>query len=167
MKPYEIVARRAESHSDEYYANKNKQGLNQGMTISAKDSVLNRILACISWLDRMPGRDDIKEPYVKRIWKAYQEVQEGNIDDTVAISEVLNTKRVERLEDLSPDVKENVGAFSSVKMTQLGTDYRGGKSDPYWKPPKKTKSRTLVGKELEDAYESYLQLRKDGDTEST
>ena len=86
MKPYEIVARRAESHSDEYYANKNKQGLNQGMTISAKDSVLNRILACISWLDRMPGRDDIKEPYVKRIWKAYQEVQEGNIDDTVAIS---------------------------------------------------------------------------------
>jgi len=49
----------------------------------------------------------------------------------------------------------------------LGTDYRGSKSDPYWKPPKKTKSRTLVGKELQDAYESYLQLRKNGDTEGT
>lgn len=164
MKPYEIITRRAEEAVSEHYGNKNKQDPTRGLHVSAKDGLLNRILDCVSWLDRMPGSKEKKAPYTRRIWHAYLAVQEGNIDDKTAIPEILGGRRLEYIEDQpdEPSIADSgIGTggsgYASIKLKDMGTSITGTKSDPYWKPPRKSKPRTLEGQEKQEAYEQYLQ----------
>lgn len=164
MKPYEIIARRAETYAHERFGNKNKQDTDGHLRVTAKDGLLNRILECVSWLDRMPGSKQKKAPYTKRIWDAYLAVQEGSIDDKTTIPEILGGRRLEYIEDQpdEPSIADSgIGTggsgYASIKLKDMGTSLTGTKSDPYWKPPRKSKPRTLEGQEKQEAYEQYLQ----------
>ena len=164
MKPYEIIARRAENYVSDYYGKKSRQGTTQGIKVSTKDGLLNLILDCVSWLDRMPGSKQKKAPYTKRIWDAYLAVQEGSIDDKTTIPEILGGRRLEYIEDQpdEPSIADSgIGTggsgYASIKLKDMGTSITGTKSDPYWKPPRKSKPRTLEGQEKQEAYEQYLQ----------
>ena len=160
MKGYEQLARRAEKEADEYYRSKNKQ--NDTLQVSAKDGLLNRILACVSWLDRLPGSKQKKAPYTKRIWDVYLAVQESGIDDKTTIPEVLNSSRNLYIADVPETSIADSGigtggsGYSSVVYKDMGTQITSKPADPYWKPPKKSKARTLEGEEKADAYRQYL-----------
>ena len=163
MKPYEIITRRAEEAVSEHYGNKNKQDPSRGLHVSAKDGLLNRILDCVSWLDRMPGSKEKKAPYTRRIWHAYLAVQEGNIDDKTAIPEILGGRRLEYIEDQpdEPSITDSgIGTggmgYATIKLKDVGTSMTKGKEDPYWKPPKPKKCRTLEGEEKQQAWREYL-----------
>ena len=56
MKPYEIVARRAEEYSKRLWDG------DVALQPTQKDGTLNLILDLISWLDRMPGSKEAKAP---------------------------------------------------------------------------------------------------------
>jgi len=160
MKAYENLARRAEQAADEYYRKKNRQ--NDTLQISAKDGLLNRILACVSWLNRLPGTPQKKATYTKRIWDAYLSVQESDVDDKVTIPEVLNSSRNLYLTDIPETSIADSGigtggtGYSSVVYKDMGTQITGKTVNPYWKPRKRSKARTLEGKEKDDAYRQYL-----------
>lgn len=163
MKPYEIIARRAENYVSDYYGKKSRQGTTQGIKVSTKDGLLNLILDCVSWLDRMPGSKQKKAPYTRRIWHAYLAVQESSIDDKTTIPEILGGRRLEYIED-QPDepsiVDSGIGTggmgYASIKLKDVGTSITKGKEDPYWKPRKPKKCRTLEGEEKQKAWREYL-----------
>jgi hypothetical protein len=163
LNPYEIITRRAEEAISEYYGKKNKQDKTRGLSVSAKDGILDRILECVSWLDRMPGSEQKKSPYTRRIWHAYLAVQEGSIDDKTTIPEILGGRRFEYIED-QPDepsiVDSGIGTggmgYASIKLKDVGTSMTKGKEDPYWKPRKPKKCRTLEGEEKQQAWREYL-----------
>ena len=95
MKPYEIMARRAEVYEAENRDSIAKTEKTQGFNVTVKDAVLSRILSCADWLNRMPGSKEKKAPYTKRIWDCYLKVQKGNLDDTTMIPELIGGERTE------------------------------------------------------------------------
>ncbi len=54
MNPYEIIVRRAEEYSKTLRSGQEKTALSQSLSVTVKDGLLNRILSCVSWLDRLP-----------------------------------------------------------------------------------------------------------------
>ena len=89
MKPYETIARRAEEYAITYREASEKTADSQSYNVTVKDSTLSRILSCADWLDRMPGSKEKKAPYTKRIWDCYLKAQNGNLDDTTMIPQLI------------------------------------------------------------------------------
>ncbi len=168
MKPYEIIARKAEEYAKQNWSAKEKSSLTTGFSITQKDSLLNRILDCISWLDRLPGSKEKKSPYAKRIWDSYLKVQEGKSNDTMIIPELLGGNRVEYLEDQAVETSiadSGIGTgglgYASVRSQDIGTAYRGKQQDPYFQKMDKKPVRTLEGDEKEQAYADYLKNKEE------
>jgi hypothetical protein len=168
MKPYEIIARRAETYLTESRDAIAKTEITQGFNVTVKDSTLSRILSCADWLDRMPGSKEKKAPYTKRIWDCYLKVQSGNLDDTTMIPQLIGGNRIEYLEDqaVEPSIADSgIGTgglgYASIQEQSIGTQYRQKPKDPYWndKIPK-SECRTLEGEEKEQAYEDYKKNTK-------
>jgi hypothetical protein len=164
MKPYEIMARRAEVYEQENRDSIAKTDKTQGFNVTVKDAVLSRILSCADWLSRMPGSKEKKAPYTKRIWDCYLKVQQGSLDDTTMIPELIGGERTEYIEDnviQSSIADSGIGTgglgYASIQEQSIGTQYRQKPKDPYWndKIPK-SKCRTLEGEEKEQAYRDYL-----------
>ena len=159
MKPYEIVTRRAEEYADRNQPN------DVDFQPTHKDGALNLILDCMSWLDRMPGTNQKKAPYIKRIWAAYLKAQTNEkSDDTKIIPQMLGGHRVDYLEDITYDLSSladnGIGTggmgYASIKLKDVGSALTKGKQDPYWKPRKPKKCRTLEGEEKQQAWREYL-----------
>jgi len=168
MKPYEIIARKAEEYAKQNWSAREKSSLTTGFNITQKDSLLNRILDCISWLNRLPGSKEKKSPYVKRIWDSYLKVQEGKSDDTTIIPEILGGNRVEFLEDQAVEISiadSGIGTgglgYASVRSQDIGTAFRGKQSDPYFRKVAKSPARTLEGEEKAQAYADYLRNKEE------
>ena len=168
MKPYEIIARKAEEYAKQNWSAREKSSLTTGFNITQKDSLLNRILDCISWLNRLPGSKEKKSPYVKRIWDSYLKVQEGKSDDTTIIPEILGGNRVEFLEDQAVEISiadSGIGTgglgYASVRSQDIGTAFRGKQADPYFRKVAKSPARTLEGEEKAQAYADYLRNKEE------
>ena len=164
MKSYEIIARKAEDYSKQRWSVREKSSLTTGFDITQKDSLLNRILDCISWLDRLPGSKDKKAPYLKRVWDSYLKVQNGLSDDTTMIPQLIGGNRMEYIEDQAVEhsiADSGIGTgglgYASIQEQSIGTEYRQKPKDPYWndKIPK-SECRTLEGEEKDQAYRDYL-----------
>ena len=162
MKPYEIIARKAEEYAKQNWSAREKSSLTTGFNITQKDSLLNRILDCISWLNRLPGSKEKKSPYVKRIWNSYLKVQEGKSDDTTIIPEILGGNRVEYLEDQAVEISiadSGIGTgglgYASVRSADMGTAFRKKPSDKYFHKYPKSKCRTLEGDEKKQAWAEF------------
>ena len=164
MKPYEIMARRAEVYETENRDSIAKTEKTQGFNVTVKDAVLSRILSCADWLSRMPGSKEKKAPYTKRIWDCYLKVQQGNLDDRTMIPELIGGERTEYIEDnvihfsiADSGIGTGGLGYASIQEQSIGTQYRQKPKDPYWndKIPK-SECRTLEGEEKEQAYRDYL-----------
>jgi hypothetical protein len=163
MKPFEIIARRAENHLRESRQAKDKLSMNQSYNVTVKDATLTYILDCVSWLDRLPGSKEKKAPYTKRIWDCYLAVQQGRLDDTTMIPQILGGNRVTYLEDqaVETSIADNgIGTgglgYASVRSQDIGTAYRGKQANPYFRKVKGSPARTLEGEEKAQAYAEYL-----------
>ena len=163
MKPYEIVARRAETYLRESRSAKDKLTINESWNVSVKDGTLKYILDLADWLSRMPGSKEKKAPYTKRIWDCYLKAQNGNLDDTTMIPQLIGGNRIEYLEEQSePSIADSgIGTgglgYASIQEQSIGTQYRQKPKDPYWndKIPA-APCRTLEGEEKDQAYRDYL-----------
>lgn len=162
MKPFEIIARRAENHLRESRQAKDKLSMNQSYNVTVKDATLTYILDCVSWLDRLPGSKEKKAPYTKRIWDCYLAVQQGSLDDTTMIPQVLGGQRVAYSEDQAVETSiadSGIGTgglgYASVRSQDIGTAYRGKQQDPYFRKVAKSPCRTLEGDEKIKAFEEY------------
>jgi hypothetical protein len=164
MKPYEIMARRAEEYAITNREASEKTADSQSYRITVKDSTLSRILSCADWLSRMHGSKEKKAPYTKRIWDCYLEVQNSDLDDTTIIPQMIGGSRVEYLEDKIVEhsiADSGIGTgglgYSSIQEQSIGTQYNQKPKDPYWndKIPK-SECRTLEGEEKAQAYRDYL-----------
>ena len=164
MKPYEIMARRAEVYETENRDSIAKTEKTQGFNVTVKDAVLSRILSCADWLSRMPGSKEKKAPYTKRIWDCYLKIQEGNLDDTTMIPELIGGERTEYIEDnLSHFSIADSGigtgglGYASIQEQSIGTEYRQKAKDKYWNDRVPVSPcRTLEGEEKDQAYRDYL-----------
>ena len=163
MKPFEIIARRAENHLRESRQAKDKLSMNQSYNVTVKDATLTYILDCVSWLDRLPGSKEKKAPYTKRIWDCYLAVQQGRLDDTTMIPQILGGQRVTYSEDqaVEKSIADNgIGTgglgYASVRSQDIGTAYRGKQANPYFRKVKGSPARTLEGEEKAQAYAEYL-----------
>ena len=111
----------------------------------------------------MPGSKEKKAPYTKRIWDCYLKIQNGNLDDTTMIPQLIGGNRIEYLEEQSePSIADSgIGTgglgYASIQEQSIGTQYNQKPKDPYWndKIPK-SECRTLKGEEKEQAYRDYL-----------
>ena len=161
MKPYEIVTRRAEEYVKEHWPSKDKQSINASFEVTYKDGVLNYILQAADWLSRMPGSKEKKAPYTKRIWDCYLAVQQGYLDDTTIIPQILGGQRVTYSEDQVETSIADSGigtgglGYASVRSQDIGTAYRGKQQDPYFRKVAKSPCRTLEGDEKIKAFEEY------------
>jgi len=164
MKPYEIVARRAETYLRESRSAKDKLTINESWNVSVKDGTLKYILDLADWLSRMPGSKEKKAPYTKRIWDCYLKIQNGNLDDTTMIPELIGGNRMEYIEDQAVEhsiADSGIGTgglgYASIQEQSIGTQYRQKPKDPYWndKIPA-APCRTLEGEEKDQAYRDYL-----------
>jgi len=164
MKPYEIVARRAEDYIKVSRTAPEKLSVNQSFNVSVKDGTLKYILDLADWLSRMPGSKEKKAPYTKRIWDCYLKIQEGNLDETTTITELIGGNRMEHIEDQA--IKHSIAdsgigtgglGYASIQEQSIGTQYNQKPKDPYWndKIPK-SECRTLEGEEKDQAYRDYL-----------
>lgn len=167
MKPYEIIARRAEEYAKEARKPQEKLGYTATKDVTLKDGSLNDILACVSWLDRLPGSKEKKAPYTKRIWDCYLAVQQGSLDDTTMIPQILGGNRVAYSEDQAVETSiadSGIGTgglgYASVRSQDIGTAYRGKRADPYNRKLKAGPVRTLEGKEKAQAYADYLKNKE-------
>ena len=162
MKPYEIIARRAEGYVTESRRAVDKLSINESWNVTVKDGTLNFILDCVSWLDRLPGSKEKKAPYAKRIWDCYLAVQQGRLDDTTMIPQILGGNRVTYSEDQEVETSiadSGIGTgglgYASVRSQDIGTAYRGKQADPYFRKVAKSPCRTLEGDEKIQAFEDY------------
>jgi hypothetical protein len=162
MKPYEIIARRAEEYAKEARKPQEKLGYTATKDVTLKDGSLNDILACVSWLDRLPGSREKKAPYTKRIWDCYLAVQQGRLDDTTMIPQILGGNRVTYSEDQAVETSisdSGIGTgglgYASVRSADMGTAFRKKPSDKYFHKYPKSKCRTLEGDEKIQAYKEY------------
>ena len=167
MNPYEVIARRAEEYSKTLRSGQEKSALSQSVSVTVKDGLLNRILGCVSWLDRLPGSKEKKAPYTKRIWNCYLSVQQGTLDDTTMIPEMLGGQRVAYLEDQAVETSiadSGIGTgglgYASVRSQDIGTAFRGKQADPYFRKVAKSPARTLEGEEKAQAYADYLKNKE-------
>ena len=163
MNPYEIIVRRAEEYSKTLRSGQEKTALSQSVSVTVKDGLLNRILSCVSWLDRLPGSKEKKAPYTKRIWDCYLAVQQGTLDDTTMIPEILGGQRVSYLDE-QMSVEKSIAdsgigtgglGYASVRSADMGTAFRKKPSDKYFHKYPKSKCRTLEGDEKIQAYKEY------------
>ena len=162
MKSFEIIARRAENHLRESRQAKDKLSMNQSYNVTIKDATLTYILDCVSWLDRLPGSKEKKAPYTKRIWDCYLAVQQGRLDDTTMIPQVLGGQRVAYSEDQAVETSiadSGIGTgglgYASVRSADMGTAFREKPADKYFHKYPKSKCRTLEGDEKIQAYKEY------------
>ena len=162
MKPYEIIARRAEGYVTESRRAVDKLSINESWNVTVKDGTLNFILDCVSWLDRLPGSKERKAPYAKRIWDCYLAVQQGRLDDTTMIPQILGGNRVTYSEDQEVETSiadSGIGTgglgYASVRSADMGTAFRKKPSDKYFHKYPKSKCRTLEGDEKIQAYKEY------------
>jgi len=167
MKSFEIIARRAEDYAREKRTYSEKIEKTQGYGVTLKDTILNRILDCISWIDRLPGSKEKKAPYVKRMWDSYFAAQSGTLNDTTVIPQMLGGGRMEYLEDHSVETSiadNGIGTgglgYASVRSQDIGTAYRGKQADPYFRKVKGSPARTLEGEEKAQAYADYLRNKE-------
>ena len=164
MKPYEIMARRAEVYMKENWLTESKTHVRAAPRITHKDGVLTFILGCADWLSRMPGGKEKKAPYTKRIWDCYLKVQNGNLDETTMIPELIGGNRIEYLEDqaIEPSIADSgIGTgglgYASIQEQSIGTEYRQKAKDKYWNDRVPVSPcRTLEGEEKDQAYRDYL-----------
>ena len=169
MNPYEIIVRRAEEYSKTLRSGQEKTALSQSLSVTVKDGLLNRILSCVSWLDRLPGSKEKKAPYTKRIWDCYLSVQQGTLDETTMIPEILGGERVSYLDEQMPVEKSiadsGIGTgglgYASVRSQDIGTAYRSKQADPYFRKVAKSPARTLEGEEKAQAYADYLRNKEE------
>ena len=163
MNPYEIIVRRAEEYSKTLRSGQEKTALSQSVSVTVKDGLLNRILSCVSWLDRLPGSKEKKAPYTKRIWDCYLAVQQGTLDDTTMIPEILGGQRVSYLDE-QMSVEKSIAdsgigtgglGYASVRSADMGTAFREKPADKYFHKYPKSKCRTLEGDEKIQAYKEY------------
>ena len=163
MKPYEIVSRRAEEYMKENWDTDTKSSINAKYRITHKDGVLTFILGCADWLSRMPGGKEKKAPYTKRIWDCYLKVQNGNLDETTMIPELIGGNRIEYLEDqaIEPSIADSgIGTgglgYASIQEQSIGTEYRQKAKDKYWNDRVPVSPcRTLEGEEKDQAFFEY------------
>ena len=162
MKPYEIVARRAEDYSKRLWDG------DVFLQPTQKDGALSLILDLISWLDRMPGSKEVKAPYLKRMWNAYLNCQEGKANDTKMVAQLISgDRRVTYSEDQEVETSisdSGIGTgglgYASVRSQDIGTAYRGKQADPYFRKVAKSPCRTLEGEEKAQAYANYLKNKE-------
>ena len=136
--------------------------MNQSYKVTIKDANLTYILDCVSWLDRLPGSKEKKAPYTKRIWDCYLAVQQGRLDDTTMIPQVLGGQRVAYSEDQADETSiadSGIGTgglgSASVRSADMGTAFREKPADKYFHKYPKSKCRTLEGDEKIKAYKEY------------
>jgi hypothetical protein len=158
MKGYEIMARRAEE-----WASRGRN-MDDILLITKKDGKLSKILGIIDWMSRLPGSEEDKKPYTKRMWKAYLSVQEGLDNDKTIVPQIIGGESVEYIEDQAVEhsiADSGIGTgglgYSSIQEQSIGTQYRQKPKDPYWndKIPK-SECRTLEGEEKWQAYLDHL-----------
>ena len=155
MKPYEIVARRAEEYSKRLWDG------DVALQPTQKDGTLNLILDLISWLDRMPGSKEAKAPYLKRMWDAYLNAQEGRADDTKMVAQLISgDRRVEYLEDSKVGIGSGGLGYASVRAQDIGTAFRSKPAAPDFKKVKPSPGRRREGEERDRAYADYLKNKE-------
>ena len=163
MKAYEIMARRAEAYKMNHLESRAMSEPTQGMNITVKDALLNRVLQCADWLSRQPGSKEKKAPYTKRIWDCYLKIQNGNLNDTTMIPELIGGQRTEYIEDkvIEPSIADSgIGTgglgYASIQEQSIGTEYRQKAKDKYWNDRVPVSPcRTLEGEEKDQAFFEY------------